>query len=134
MNLSYKFVCICKNYQYDFELDSKRSQITKSFRRLVASALSIREMSRFTLLVSHLRTLIVRYSSSVAAVITRLSFITYCPSVFLYLYLSLFIQDLSCATGSREILYRVQLPYMEELTLVYLEKEADEPNDELSKL
>ncbi|EGI65226.1 Disks large 1 tumor suppressor protein [Acromyrmex echinatior] len=41
-------------------------------------------------------------------------------------------EDLSCATGSREILFRVQLPYMEELTLVYLEKEGDEPNDELS--
>ncbi|XP_070160141.1 disks large 1 tumor suppressor protein isoform X5 [Polyergus mexicanus] len=41
-------------------------------------------------------------------------------------------EGLSCATGSREILYRVQLPYMEELTLVYLEQEGDEPNDELS--
>ncbi|XP_025153756.1 disks large homolog 4 isoform X4 [Harpegnathos saltator] len=41
-------------------------------------------------------------------------------------------EDLSCAAGSREILFRVQLPYMEELTLVYLEKEGDEPNDDLS--
>ncbi|XP_029158262.1 disks large 1 tumor suppressor protein isoform X5 [Nylanderia fulva] len=41
-------------------------------------------------------------------------------------------EGLSCATGSKEILYRVQLPYMEELTLVYLEMEGDEPNDELS--
>ncbi|XP_043272342.1 disks large homolog 4 isoform X7 [Venturia canescens] len=41
-------------------------------------------------------------------------------------------EDLSCATGSKEILYRVELPYMEELTLVYLEKEGDENNDELS--
>ncbi|XP_012276373.1 disks large 1 tumor suppressor protein isoform X4 [Orussus abietinus] len=40
-------------------------------------------------------------------------------------------EDLSSATGSREILYRVELPYMEELTLVYLEKEDDENNDEL---
>lgn len=41
--------------------------------------------------------------------------------------------NLSHATGSREILYRVELPYMEELTLVYLEKEGDDNNDELSK-
>ncbi|XP_020284245.1 disks large 1 tumor suppressor protein isoform X20 [Pseudomyrmex gracilis] len=41
-------------------------------------------------------------------------------------------EGLSCATGSREILYRVQLPYMEELTLVYLEKEGIDTNDELS--
>ncbi|KAG7208133.1 hypothetical protein KM043_009703 [Ampulex compressa] len=41
-------------------------------------------------------------------------------------------EDVSCAAGSREILYRVELPYMEELTLVYLEKEDDENNDELS--
>lgn len=50
--LSYKFVCkvcICKNCQYDFELDLKRSQIIESFRLLVASPLSIREMSRQTL-------------------------------------------------------------------------------------
>lgn len=45
----------------------------------------------------------------------------------------LFIQDVPRAAGSREILFRVQLPYMEELTLVYLEKEGDGPNDELSK-
>ncbi|TGZ31812.1 Disks large 1 tumor suppressor protein, partial [Temnothorax longispinosus] len=43
-----------------------------------------------------------------------------------------YTQDDTNTEGSREILYRVQLPYMEELTLVYLEKEADEPNDELS--
>lgn len=36
-------------------------------------------------------------------------------------------------TGSREILYRVELPYMEELTLVYLEKEDDEDTMQLSK-
>ncbi|XP_034937867.1 disks large homolog 4 isoform X4 [Chelonus insularis] len=41
-------------------------------------------------------------------------------------------EDLSSAAGSREILYRVELPYMEELTLVYLEKEGDENVDELS--
>ncbi|XP_020710841.1 disks large 1 tumor suppressor protein isoform X11 [Athalia rosae] len=41
-------------------------------------------------------------------------------------------EDLSSATGSKEILYRVKLPYMEELTLVYLEKEGDENNEELS--
>lgn len=40
---------------------------------------------------------------------------------------------LSCVAGSREILYRVELPYMEELTLVYLEKEDDDNNDEFSK-
>ncbi|KAL2740982.1 disks large 4 isoform X4 [Vespula squamosa] len=42
-------------------------------------------------------------------------------------------EDLSCVAGSREILYRVELPYMEELTLVYLEKEYvdDENCDEL---
>lgn len=48
-------------------------------------------------------------------------------------FLFLFVQGLTCATGSKEILYRVQLPYMEELTLVYLEKEGDEPHEELSK-
>ncbi|XP_015591423.1 disks large 1 tumor suppressor protein isoform X4 [Cephus cinctus] len=41
-------------------------------------------------------------------------------------------EDLSSATGSKEILYRVELPYMEELTLVYLEKDGDENNEELS--
>ncbi|XP_047353959.1 disks large homolog 4-like isoform X13 [Vespa velutina] len=42
-------------------------------------------------------------------------------------------EDLSCVAGSKEILYRVELPYMEELTLVYLEKEYvdDENCDEL---
>ncbi|KAL6419911.1 hypothetical protein ACFW04_011062 [Cataglyphis niger] len=43
-----------------------------------------------------------------------------------------YTQDDTNTEGSREILYRVQLPYMEELTLVYLEQEGDEPNDELS--
>jgi hypothetical protein len=32
--------------------------------------------------------------------------------------------------GSKEIIYRVELPYMEELTLVYLEKEADEDDNQ----
>ncbi|XP_046415180.1 disks large 1 tumor suppressor protein isoform X4 [Neodiprion virginianus] len=41
-------------------------------------------------------------------------------------------EDLSSATGSKEILYRVELPYMEELTLVYLEKDGDENVEELS--
>lgn len=40
---------------------------------------------------------------------------------------------LSYVAGSREILYRVELPYMEELTLVYLEQEDDKNNDECSK-
>ncbi|XP_074105496.1 disks large 1 tumor suppressor protein-like isoform X4 [Cotesia typhae] len=40
-------------------------------------------------------------------------------------------EDLSSVAGSKEILYRVELPYMEELTLVYLEKEEDENNVEL---
>lgn len=40
---------------------------------------------------------------------------------------------MSSDPGSKEILYRVELPYMEELTLVYLEKEGDENVDELSK-
>lgn len=68
--------------------------------------------------------------SSLASHSSRIALLSF---FYLYLSLFLFIQDLSCATGSREILYRVQLPYMEELTLVYLEKEADEPNEELSK-
>ncbi|KYN02217.1 Disks large 1 tumor suppressor protein [Cyphomyrmex costatus] len=50
------------------------------------------------------------------------------PTPFMLCY----TQDDTNTEGSREILFRVQLPYMEELTLVYLEKEADEPNDELS--
>ncbi|CAK9797980.1 Disks large 1 tumor suppressor protein [Anthophora plagiata] len=41
-----------------------------------------------------------------------------------------YTQDDTNTEGSREILYRVELPYMEELTLVYLEKEDD--NDEFS--
>lgn len=45
----------------------------------------------------------------------------------------LFNKDLSSVAGSKEILYRVELPYMEELTLVYLEKEDDENNVELCK-
>lgn len=51
------------------------------------------------------------------------------------LYIVSFIQDLPSAAGSKEILYRVELPYMEELTLVYLEKEGgdDDNNEELSK-
>ncbi|KAH0568379.1 Disks large 1 tumor suppressor protein [Cotesia glomerata] len=40
-------------------------------------------------------------------------------------------EDLSSVAGSKEILYRVELPYMEELTLVYLEKEDDENNVDL---
>ncbi|XP_076618519.1 MAGUK family member discs large 1 isoform X5 [Colletes latitarsis] len=43
-----------------------------------------------------------------------------------------YTQDDTNTEGSREILYRVELPYMEELTLVYLEKEDDENDDELS--
>ena len=43
------------------------------------------------------------------------------------------IDNLSSGTGSREILYRVELPYMEELTLVYLEKDGDEDTEQLSK-
>lgn len=43
-----------------------------------------------------------------------------------------YTQDDTNTEGSREILYRVELPYMEELTLVYLEKEyVDENCDEL---
>ncbi|CAK9831640.1 Disks large 1 tumor suppressor protein [Anthophora retusa] len=41
-----------------------------------------------------------------------------------------YTQDDTNTEGSREILYRVELPYMEELTLVYLEKEDD--NEEFS--
>ncbi|XP_066581508.1 disks large 1 tumor suppressor protein isoform X3 [Prorops nasuta] len=43
-------------------------------------------------------------------------------------------EALSRNAGSKEILYRVELPYMEELTLVYLEKEGDEDDvaDQLS--
>ncbi|XP_046146036.1 disks large 1 tumor suppressor protein isoform X5 [Osmia bicornis bicornis] len=43
-----------------------------------------------------------------------------------------YTQDDTNTEGSREILYRVELPYIEELTLVALEKEDDENNDELS--
>ncbi|XP_044010804.1 disks large 1 tumor suppressor protein isoform X2 [Aphidius gifuensis] len=40
-------------------------------------------------------------------------------------------EDLSSEPGSKEILYRVELPYMEELTLVYLEKEGLENVEDL---
>nr|XP_012153057.1 PREDICTED: disks large 1 tumor suppressor protein isoform X5 [Megachile rotundata] len=50
------------------------------------------------------------------------------PTPFMLCY----TQDDTNTEGSREILYRVELPYMEELTLVYLEKEDDENNDEFS--
>ncbi|KAL0132118.1 hypothetical protein PUN28_000112 [Cardiocondyla obscurior] len=50
------------------------------------------------------------------------------PTPFMLCY----TQDDTNTEGSREILYRVQLPYMEELTLVYLEKEGDEPDDDFS--
>ncbi|XP_068978921.1 disks large 1 tumor suppressor protein isoform X4 [Bombus flavifrons] len=43
-----------------------------------------------------------------------------------------YTQDDTNTEGSREILYRVELPYMEELTLVYLEQEDDKNNDECS--
>ncbi|XP_076548240.1 disks large 1 tumor suppressor protein isoform X8 [Osmia lignaria lignaria] len=50
------------------------------------------------------------------------------PTPFMLCY----TQDDTNTEGSREILYRVELPYIEELTLVALEKEDDENNDELS--
>nr|XP_031828273.1 disks large 1 tumor suppressor protein isoform X4 [Nomia melanderi] len=50
------------------------------------------------------------------------------PTPFMLCY----TQDDTNTEGSREILYRVELPYMEELTLVYLEKEDDENDEELS--
>ncbi|XP_061938693.1 disks large 1 tumor suppressor protein isoform X18 [Apis cerana] len=50
------------------------------------------------------------------------------PTPFMLCY----TQDDTNTEGSREILYRVELPYMEELTLVYLEKEDDDNNDEIS--
>ncbi|XP_076249658.1 MAGUK family member discs large 1 isoform X13 [Calliopsis andreniformis] len=50
------------------------------------------------------------------------------PTPFMLCY----TQDDTNTEGSREILYRVELPYMEELTLVYLEKEDDENVDEIS--
>ncbi|KOX72712.1 Disks large 1 tumor suppressor protein [Melipona quadrifasciata] len=50
------------------------------------------------------------------------------PTPFMLCY----TQDDTNTEGSREILYRVELPYMEELTLVYLEKEDDDINDEFS--
>ncbi|XP_043791431.1 disks large 1 tumor suppressor protein isoform X16 [Apis laboriosa] len=50
------------------------------------------------------------------------------PTPFMLCY----TQDDTNTEGSREILYRVELPYMEELTLVYLEKEDDDNNDEFS--
>ncbi|XP_046739337.1 disks large homolog 4 isoform X6 [Diprion similis] len=43
-----------------------------------------------------------------------------------------YTQDDTNTEGSKEILYRVELPYMEELTLVYLEKDGDENVEELS--
>ncbi|XP_076164054.1 disks large 1 tumor suppressor protein-like isoform X18 [Ptiloglossa arizonensis] len=50
------------------------------------------------------------------------------PTPFMLCY----TQDDTNTEGSREILYRVELPYMEELTLVYLEKEDDENDEEIS--
>ncbi|XP_076754767.1 MAGUK family member discs large 1 isoform X18 [Xylocopa sonorina] len=50
------------------------------------------------------------------------------PTPFMLCY----TQDDTNTEGSREILYRVELPYMEELTVVYLEKEDDENNEEIS--
>ncbi|XP_011305569.1 disks large 1 tumor suppressor protein isoform X2 [Fopius arisanus] len=50
------------------------------------------------------------------------------PTPFMLCY----TQDDTNTEGSKEILYRVELPYMEELTLVYLEKEGDENVEELS--
>ncbi|KOC64052.1 Disks large 1 tumor suppressor protein, partial [Habropoda laboriosa] len=50
------------------------------------------------------------------------------PTTFMLCY----TQDDTNTEGSREILYRVELPYMEELTLVYLEKEDDENINEFS--
>ncbi|XP_026673481.1 disks large 1 tumor suppressor protein isoform X16 [Ceratina calcarata] len=49
------------------------------------------------------------------------------PTPFMLCY----TQDDTNTEGSREILYRVELPYMEELTLVYLEQE-DDVNNEIS--
>ncbi|CAL7951926.1 unnamed protein product [Xylocopa violacea] len=50
------------------------------------------------------------------------------PTPFMLCY----TQDDTNTEGSREILYRVELPYMEELTVVYLEKEDDENDEEIS--
>ncbi|XP_076643508.1 MAGUK family member discs large 1 isoform X18 [Halictus rubicundus] len=50
------------------------------------------------------------------------------PTPFMLCY----TQDDTNTEGSKEILYRVELPYMEELTLIYLEKEDDENDEEIS--